>query len=188
MRAAAFATLIAGFLLAGCAHVPLGTLWKLRSFGPEDFVALNPADLRAAVRAPTAFVFAKEGHELQVVLIEDGRTAVDATAALAIEASVAGVSNLKPRDGATWRVMRLTPEGERALGRIQAAVARLKPGTRKEFQLTVVPAMRFDKPAAPGRVGEPSVGLRMAPGGGFVMLVEDYPLEVTAEMLAPAAN
>lgn len=37
-------------LLAGCASVPLSTVWRLRSFGAEQLFALDPTQLRAAAR------------------------------------------------------------------------------------------------------------------------------------------
>lgn len=35
-------------LLGGCMSVPLRTMWDLRHFGPDDVVALKPAQLRVA--------------------------------------------------------------------------------------------------------------------------------------------
>jgi hypothetical protein len=36
-------------LLAACASIPLGTLWRLRGFDVDTLVQLDPAELRAAV-------------------------------------------------------------------------------------------------------------------------------------------
>lgn len=53
------AALPALLLLAGCLSVPVSTLWRLRSFGIDDFVALDPAALRAAVRTDARAGFAE---------------------------------------------------------------------------------------------------------------------------------
>lgn len=44
-----FAALTCGLALAaGCVSVPLSTLWKMRRFGPQDLLQLDPAALRVA--------------------------------------------------------------------------------------------------------------------------------------------
>ena len=37
-------------LVAGCTSVPLSTMWRLRNFGPDQLLALEPTELRAAAR------------------------------------------------------------------------------------------------------------------------------------------
>ncbi|HET6725105.1 MAG TPA: hypothetical protein VFH85_03785 [Gammaproteobacteria bacterium] len=37
-------------LLSGCAGIPISTLWHFRSFGADDLLQVNPADVRAAVQ------------------------------------------------------------------------------------------------------------------------------------------
>ena len=36
--------------VAGCTSVPVSTMWRLRSFGPDQLFALDPSHLRAAAR------------------------------------------------------------------------------------------------------------------------------------------
>ena len=44
-----FALLGACLVLAACASIPLGTLWKLRGFDEQTLERIEPSDLRAAV-------------------------------------------------------------------------------------------------------------------------------------------
>lgn len=46
----------ASCLLAACASMPLGTMWKLSRMGPEALIEANPADIRAAVRSDRWFL------------------------------------------------------------------------------------------------------------------------------------
>jgi len=46
-----------GLLLAlvGCSSIPLSTMWKMHSFGTEDFARIKPEDLRVKVLLPQGF-------------------------------------------------------------------------------------------------------------------------------------
>ena len=45
-----FAIILTTFLLCSCANVPLGTMLKFSLFSKNDFVALQPQDLRAKIQ------------------------------------------------------------------------------------------------------------------------------------------
>ncbi|SNY43172.1 hypothetical protein SAMN06297280_0543 [Arsukibacterium tuosuense] len=45
-----FAVIVIAILLSSCTSVPLGTMLELRSFGKDDFIKIQPQDLRAKIQ------------------------------------------------------------------------------------------------------------------------------------------
>ncbi len=60
---------LAAATLAACSHVPVSTMWALRSF---DAASVDPAALRAAVRLPESFEPQKRGVTLKIGWWRDG--------------------------------------------------------------------------------------------------------------------
>lgn len=60
-------------VLIGCSSVPLSTLWQMRGFGPDDFLAINPKELAARVSISEAYVPNFESFGLNVRLTEGDR-------------------------------------------------------------------------------------------------------------------
>lgn len=64
-----FPALACVLALSCCAGVPLGTLWRLRDFSPEDLYAVKPAQIRLAGRVdpmPLRFDAARSGLMLEL--------------------------------------------------------------------------------------------------------------------------
>ena len=55
-------------LLSGCSSIPLLTMWKLHSFGPQEVKALDPATIRVAIKLPTKLEFEPEKTTLDIEL------------------------------------------------------------------------------------------------------------------------
>src|SRR5690606_9608426 len=58
--------------LAACASIPLGTLWKLRSFDENTLVQLEPSDLRAALSLAPAVAVEPGSVKLSLELDREG--------------------------------------------------------------------------------------------------------------------
>ena len=57
-------------VLIGCSSVPMSTLWQMRGFGPEDFLAINANELAARVSISEAYVPDFESVGLNVRMTE----------------------------------------------------------------------------------------------------------------------
>lgn len=176
--------LLCAALASACAHVPLGTMWAMRNFERADLMAMDPAELRAAIRVPDAFTVEREGHLLRVTLQQDGQPEQQLEAALVVEFATPGSATFERRTAHRWHEFKLTPEGERGFRAIQQALGAIPEGSRGSFALEVMPNMSI--PLAqrrPGHVGDFSVMLRLGAERGWLTLVDDYPIEIPAEAL-----
>lgn len=66
-----FAVILIALLLSSCANVPLGTMLEFRSFGKEDFVTIQPQDLRAKIQVDEPVLADIESAELALELTTD---------------------------------------------------------------------------------------------------------------------
>lgn len=60
--------LAAAMLIGGCAGIPISTMWKMHSFGPADFSALDGGYIRAAVRLPVGTALKNDVTTLAIAL------------------------------------------------------------------------------------------------------------------------
>ena len=181
--------LLAAALLAGCASVPLGTMWKMRGFSPRDFVGLDPAALRAAVSVPDAWRLQPAGHQLELDLKLEGGAGMQARVPLEAELTLRESPDFDAIDGAHWHLLKIAPEGMDEMRRFQAFVAGIPQGSHGSFELSVEPELDLTPEAkaqfqAGGKVGEISVGLRLAADQDWVLLIDGYQLKADA----PAAK
>lgn len=182
-------TVLPALLLAGCAHVPLGTMWAMRNFERGDLVAMEPAGLRAAIRVPDKFEVEREGHLLRVTLQQDGGPEQTLEAQLVVEFTTAGSEAFERKPAHRWHSFKLTPEGERGFRAIQQALDAIPEGSKGSFALEVVPKMSIPVPdRKPGRVGEFSVMIRLGADSGWLTLVDDYPIDITKEALEQGSS
>lgn len=109
LRAIALVPLL---MLAGCASVPLSTMWTMRNF---DIAAIDPDALRmATAMEPDALRIdpTKAMLELRLTPRAGGE---DEVHALALRDAAVATDGLVPDDGRHWQVFRLTPESAAAL-------------------------------------------------------------------------
>jgi len=64
-------------LLAGCASIPLLTMWRLHSMTGEDLANLNVNEVQAAVQMPTGFEPDISSFRLKLTLSKDHKTALE---------------------------------------------------------------------------------------------------------------
>ena len=63
-----FAVILVSVLLGSCASVPLGTMLEFRSFGKDDFITIQPQDLRAKIHVDEPIQADVESAELALEL------------------------------------------------------------------------------------------------------------------------
>lgn len=112
-------------LLGACASVPLGTMWKLRHFGPEELARVDPAQVRIATRiepgnlqldpAQVALRITLQGH--------DGGSEVHA---FGVEEVHGFSSALTGGDLLGWQAFRLDDEGRALFERFQPVLRTAK--------------------------------------------------------------
>jgi hypothetical protein len=165
-------------LLAGCTSIPLSTLWRMRHFGVEDVLSLEPAELRVAMaddlpkRSVTGDTVPRQkgaNMELEVIDSRHVRHAVHMRL-------VDDPHTLPPDTDQPWRVMRLTDESARSLRQLRDAV-RADPQHDKD-------GVNFNVAFAPGGIPPQitevtfSVSLRLSATAEWLPLIENYSVKV----------
>lgn len=96
-------------VLAACSHVPLQSMWALRSFDP---LTTDPARLRAAVAMPEEAFPTRGGAKLVISQIRKGGGDEDKTEIVLEQVSLAaetGLGAVKPKAGQMVRAYRIPP-------------------------------------------------------------------------------
>lgn len=162
-------------LLAGCASIPLSTLWKLRGFDGNDLIAMEPADLRAALWLQPQVPVAPDSVRLSLSLerADGGRD----EHAFGLEPA-RGPGPVEP--GKTYRPWQLDADGRRALAAVQRQLraARDAGGAAYEgatFQVNFKPEFGDARPDTL-RV---SVQLLLDPAQGWFLLLDEAELAVS---------
>lgn len=162
-------------LLAGCASVPLGTMWKLRSFDADTLVQLDPAELRAAVALIPVHPIRPDSVHLGLVLArQDGKQETY---------SFALVPTREPgpsKAGWQYSTWELDAAGRREFALMQLALSK----TGDDFKATYS-GVTFDVKFKPEFGPKPppslrlSVQLRFTLADGYFLLVDDAEFPVT---------
>lgn len=126
-------------LLAGCVSMPVSTLWKLRHFDEQTFVALDPARLRAAVLAERGVRMQAGKVKLGLRLEFDNGYRQDYHAGMReLAGSVADWPGLGPApQGFAWTVMALSDQGTAELRRFQQDFRAKPAGTSASVAIEV---------------------------------------------------
>lgn len=161
-------------LLAGCASIPLSTLWKLRGFDGDDLVTMEPADLRAALWLQPQVPVAPESVRLSLSL--DRADGAPERHDFGLEPA-RGPGPVEP--GKTYRPWQLDADGRRALAAVQRQLraARDAGGAAYEgasFQVSFKPAFG-ETPPDKLLV---SVQLLLDPAQGWFLLLDEAELPV----------
>lgn len=116
------ATVVLTILAAGCASVPLSTMWRMRSFSPDDLRSLHPAELRAFVRTLSPVTVQADAGTIDVsVSPRSGEPLLGHFALQAVPAE--GVPGLPaPGSGRRWIALGLTPEARTAFARFAGSL------------------------------------------------------------------
>jgi hypothetical protein len=106
-----------------CTSVPLSTIWKLRSFSVDDFFALNPNELRAAVRTDARASFSAVDIEI-AAKPKDG---VPSSHRIRLQQAIAADARLEPAPAdRRWFVFALGSDGVKVFDSVRRDVAALR--------------------------------------------------------------
>lgn len=165
--------------LAGCASIPLGTMWRMMNFTPQDFVALDPAELEVAIKLPDALALDDELMTFDVELYRGEGEAAELllreTAQLeSVEKGRRTITPLRPADvGRHWHVLRLPAGSHAAFRNFQHEFDRLwqLEDNTGSFRINVSP--KFVNHDSLTGAHEITVALRFAETEGWFDLVRD---------------
>lgn len=118
----------AALLATGCTSVPLSTMWRLRSFSVDDFFALDPRELRAAVRTDARATFSAVDIEFTI----EPKSGPASTQRIRLQQAVAADARLeKPPANRRWFVFALGDDGVAVFQAVRREidVARKVPGS-----------------------------------------------------------
>lgn len=173
-----------GVVLAGCAHVPVTSLWKLRSV---DLETTDYAALRAAIRAPSALTPFTDGGHLTVMIWSEGQAP---EGGMIVRARLEEVTDPaeralladEQRVGDTVHLFRVAPEALPDLETVRTEIARRKAVGRGGNHLSVsIGADGCWETAPPPGPVRFSTYLRTEETGTFVPLTRDVDLRTIAD-------
>ncbi len=190
----ALGLLATALLLQACAHVPLGTMWRMRDFGPNTLLQADPVALRAAVQVPDALGLQPTGHTLVIHIDVDGGQPppLDVAAMLEVELSLRESGPLESRPGSHWHVLKLDASGAAEFAKFRDFMEHKPEGKKGSFELAVKPNFGgnsgevWHKMMCSEDNGELSVALRIAPDQDWLVLVQDHPLSFTTKQIEAA--
>lgn len=191
-HAARLAALLVPLAVAGCGHVPVQTVWKLRSFDP---MTTDPARLRAAVAMPAEAFPAKGGAKLTMRQTRKDGSEVEAVEIPLEEVSLVtetGLGAVRAKAGQVVRAYRIVPS---EIVRLVEARARAKeraaeqPGAFTGTLGVGIDGCRVEG-APPPKEFRVSTWMKSAETGDYVTLLDDVDLVklVGAEKLAAEAK
>lgn len=160
--------------LAGCASVPLKTLWRLRSFGPEQLFALDPTELRAAARVDAR---ARMTNVTITLDVEPADGSPRRSYRIPLEQPAADPRLERPPADRRWYAFALSPHGIAEYQRIKREYALVARGSRGTLKIaasddgTVPPEL---KRAFPLRLD-----VLLDPAEGYFTLVSETRLDLS---------
>ncbi len=187
---------LAAATLAACSHVPVSTIWALRSF---DAASVDPAALRAAVRLPETFEPQKGGVTLKIGWWRDGEEKSKHEMTLALKETIApeDVAPLAGEKTAGTRIyaFRVDPADYVAIRARQKEFHEEKardPGrTHGSFGVGAEACRRGDFPTSPLLT---TTYLRTEPSGPYLTVLKNLDMREAAtkekplEALVPACD
>lgn len=171
--------LLAVLSLAGCASMPLGTMWRMMNFTPQDFVALDPAELGVAIKLPDALALDDELVTFDVELYRgEGETAElllrESAQLESVEKGRRTITPLPPADtGRHWHVLKLPAGSHAAFRNFQHEFDSLwhQEDNSGSFRINVNP--KFVNQDSLTGAHEITIALRFAESDGWFDLVRD---------------
>ena len=186
VAAAKYAVLVVAALSAGCAHVPVSTIYKLWNF---DVLTADPAVIRAAVRYPSALAPRPNGTKLTVTMTGGPTLKPDVREFILEDAnSPADTGELTPykRDGYPVRAFRLS---DRDVGVVRALLQEVREGKLRSENRSANIGVAIDachSGPMPGHAILTSTYLKLDTASGYMTVLDDVDLrkEVSADKLS----
>jgi hypothetical protein len=174
MRRRGFVAAAGAAALAACAAVPLPTLWRLRSFGPEQLFALDPTQLRAAARVDAR---ARMTNVTITLDVEPTDGAPRRTYRIPLEQPTSDPRLERAPADRRWYAFALSPQGIAEHQRIKREYAAVAKGSRATLKIaaaedgTVPPDL---KRAFPLRLD-----VLLDPAEGYFTLIRETRLDLS---------
>jgi hypothetical protein len=123
LLAAALAAAPALVALAGCTSVPVSTMWRLRSFGADELLALDPNALRAAVQSDPRVRFAR----VDINIVAQAKSGAEDRYKIRLDSQQQVDARLeRPAADRRWTVFALDAAGIKAFNELRQTIARLR--------------------------------------------------------------
>lgn len=173
-----FTVIVLAIFLTSCASVPLGTMLEFRSFGKDDFITIQPQDIRAKIRIDEPVRADVQSAELAIELTtEKGMREFKFPLLLLREEKIEPVAGVFSKSaGKTEYSLKLSDEAVENFLLAQQLIQDEQP---KSLNFSVKTG--FEK--FPSEITEVrlSVFLKLAEEKGFVTLFENAKLEIKHE-------
>src|SRR5690554_1032085 len=173
-----FAVILISVLLSSCASVPLGTMLEFRSFGKDDFVNIEPQDLRAKIQVDEPVRADVDSAEMVLTLTtEKGMREFKFPLLLLSEEKIAPVAGFFSKSaGKTEYTLKLSDEAIQGFMATQQIIRDEQSGS---FNFSVKTG--FETLSSETTEIRLSVFLKLSEEKGFVTLFDDAKLEVKHE-------
>lgn len=173
-----FAIILISALLSSCASVPLGTMLEFRSFGKEDFIKIQPQDLRAKIQVDEPVLADVESAELALELTtEKGMREFKFPLLLLSEEKVAPVKGFFSNSaGKTEYSLKLSDEAVKNFIATQQIIQNEKSG---KLSFSVKTGFQ-ELPSEITEIGL-SVFLKLSEDKGFVTLFDNAKMKIKYE-------
>lgn len=168
-----FAALACGLALAGgCVSVPLSTLWKMRDFGPQDLLQLDPAALRVAATTAEGVQPDPAKTRLRIGIIEkDGTKRV-------LDLALEEAKHETPPDVAlAWTILRTDAASSKVLLELRDAL-RAQPEAMPKSASVDVDIFMKERPAAEVKTLHLHVSLRLGADQAWMPLFDGVAIPV----------
>lgn len=112
--------------LAGCTAVPLSTMWKFASFDRDAFLAIDPAQLRAAALTDERATM----KDVTIKVTLGPKDGAPREGLIVLTDPVSRDARLPPAPaGRRWSILALTPAAQREFVALREAALKLPPGS-----------------------------------------------------------
>lgn len=168
------ALLAVAIALAGCTSIPVSTLWRLRNFGPEQLLALDPTLLRAAARVDAR---AAMKNVTIAIDVEPPDGSARRSYVLPLEQPVPDPRLERAPADRRWFAFALSKQGLAEYERIKREYASLPKGGRGTIGVSASDAGAL--PADLMRAFPLRVDVLLDPAEGYFTLINETKLDLT---------
>lgn len=109
--------------VAGCTSIPVSTMWRLRSFGIDELLALDANALRAAVQSDPRARFA----QVDIDILARAKSGAEERYKIRLDSQQQSDARLeRPAADRRWTVFALDSAGVKAFNDLRQTIARLR--------------------------------------------------------------
>jgi hypothetical protein len=173
MKRRALLALAVATVAAGCTSVPVSTLWRLRSFGPDQLFALDPKDLRAAARVDSRATIQRVTLTLD---IEPPDGAARRTYRLPLDQPASDPRLEPPPPDRRWFAFALSSQGLAEYQRIKREYAAIPKGSKGTLRIS---SEEGSVPPVQARAFPARLDVLFDPREGYFTLIRETRLDLS---------